>query len=52
MSNLLTWLRTNIHQYGMLYTSEELCERVTGEPLNFDYFMAYARQKYGHIYTL
>ena len=51
-SNLLTWLRTNIHQYGMLYTSEELCERVTGEPLNFDYFMAYARQKYGHIYTL
>ena len=52
MSNLLTWLRTNIHQYGMLYTSEELCERVTGEPLNFDYFMTYARQKYGHIYSL
>lgn len=51
-SKLLTWLRTNIHQYGMLYNSEELCQRVTGEPLNFDYFMAYARQKYGHIYNM
>lgn len=52
MSQLLSWLRTNIHQYGGLYTSEELCERVTGEPLNFDHFMAYARQKYSHIYGL
>lgn len=51
-ANLLTWLRTNIHQYGMLYNSEELCQRVTGEPLNFNYFMTYARKKYGHIYNM
>ncbi|MBL7786948.1 MAG: carboxypeptidase M32 [Chitinophagales bacterium] len=52
LGELLAWLRTNIHQYGMLYTSEELCQKVTGEPLNFDYFMQYAREKYGAIYGL
>ncbi|MDI3322245.1 carboxypeptidase M32 [Pinibacter soli] len=48
---LLQWLRTNIHQYGRKFTSEQLCERVTGEPLNIDHFMKYAREKYAGIYT-
>ncbi|MDH7462337.1 carboxypeptidase M32 [Chitinophagaceae bacterium 26-R-25] len=48
---LLQWLRTNIHQYGRKFTSEQLCERVTGEPLNIDHFMKYARAKYTGIYT-
>ena len=46
------WLNTNIHQEGRLYTSEELCERVTGEPLNLKYFMQYIREKYSKIYQL
>ncbi|MBV4357024.1 carboxypeptidase M32 [Pinibacter aurantiacus] len=48
---LLQWLRTNIHQHGRKFTSEQLCERVTGEPLNIDHFMKYARGKYLGIYT-
>ncbi len=49
---LLQWLRTNIHQYGQLYSAEELCVRITGEKLNFRYFMDYAREKYSFIYGL
>lgn len=49
---LLEWLRTNIHQYGRLYSAEELCKRITGEPLNFKYFMDYVRKKFSEIYAL
>lgn len=51
-SELLDWLRTNIHQYGRLYTAAELCEKVTGEKLNFAYFMRYAKEKYAQLYQL
>jgi len=47
---LLDWLRTNIHQHGRYYNAEELCEKITGEKLNFKYFMDYARKKFGGIY--
>ena len=47
---LLDWLRTNIHQHGQLYTASELCTNITGEPLNFQYFMDYAKKKYQGIY--
>lgn len=49
---LLDWLREHIHQYGRFYTAEELCIKITGEKLNFKYFMDYAEQKYGAIYKL
>lgn len=49
-SQLLQWLRTNIHQHGRFYSAEELCEKVTGETLNFKYFMDYAEKKYKNIY--
>lgn len=32
-SGLLEWLRTNIHQQGQRYRANELCEKVTGRPL-------------------
>ena len=48
---LLNWLRENIHQHGKLYSAKELCERITGEGLNFSYFMKYAKKKYGNIYN-
>lgn len=51
-SELLSWLRTQVHQHGKMYSADELCTRITGEPLNFDYFMHYARQKFGGIYGL
>lgn len=51
-SNLLSWLKTNIHQFGQKYSAEELCKNATGEELNFDYFMQYAEKKYQAIYQL
>ncbi len=50
-SHVLGWLRQQIHQYGRYYTSEELCMKTTGEPLNSKYFMDYACKKYGDIYA-
>jgi carboxypeptidase Taq len=47
---LLTWLRKNIHVHGRRYTSEELCKRVTGEPLTIACFLQYAIDKYKAIY--
>jgi carboxypeptidase Taq len=51
-ATLLKWLRTNIHQHGRRYTSEELCERITGEKLNPEYFMQYAREKFANVYEI
>jgi len=48
---LLNWLRENIHKHGRYYTSRELCEKITGEPLNFKYFLEYATKKYEKIYS-
>lgn len=47
---LLNWLRQQIHQFGRYYTSEELCEKVTGEGLNTRYFLDYLLAKYSNIY--
>lgn len=49
---LLTWLRQQVHRYGRYYTSNELCEKITGQPLEFKYFLEYAKQKFGDIYGL
>lgn len=48
---LLQWLRKEIHQHGQFYSAEDLCKKVTGEKLNFNYFMDYAREKYLKIYA-
>ena len=52
MQDLLLWLREKIHRFGKYYTSEELCQNICGEPLNFSYFMQYAKAKYGYIYGI
>lgn len=49
---LLDWLRENIHQYGRMYSADDLCIKITGESLNFKYFMDYAKEKYSAIYSL
>lgn len=47
---LLDWLRINIFAHGRYYLADELCEKVTGERLNFRYFMDYAKAKYAQVY--
>lgn len=40
------WLNENIYQYGRLKSAKELCTDISGEPLNFKYFLEYAKAKY------
>ncbi len=49
---ILHWLRGKVHQYGRRYTSEELCERITGSRLDTNQFMDYARKKFGQVYGI
>ena len=49
---LLDWLRNKIHKHGERYDAKVLCERITGEELNFKYFMEYVIKKYSNIYKL
>ena len=51
-TELLRWLRENVHIHGKTYTAKELCTRISGEELNFDYFLAYAKEKYSEIYGI
>jgi len=47
---VLTWLKQHIYTFGRYYTSEELCNRATGENLNSQYFIDHATKKYSDIY--
>lgn len=51
-SSILEWLRENIHRHGRKFTSEELCRKVTGKPLDTGFFRNYLLHKYSNIYTL
>lgn len=52
MQPLLAWLRTNIHRHGKKYSAKNLCRKITGEKLNFNYFLSYAKEKYKPLYNL
>ena len=49
---LLSWLRTNIHQYGRKYKPQELVQRVTGSPIDPEPYLQYLETKYGAVYGL
>lgn len=49
-SNILSWLRTHIHQYGRMMTAEEIINSICGEGLNADVFVSYLSKKYLTIY--
>jgi carboxypeptidase Taq len=49
---LLSWLRSEIHIKGRQFTSEELCQRVTGKTLDVQFFTDYLMEKYKPIYNL
>jgi carboxypeptidase Taq len=46
------WLRKNVYHHGSKFTTTELVERATGEPLSLDPYLDYLRTKYGAIYQL
>lgn len=49
---LLAWLRTNIHAHGRRYRAEELCQRVTGQPLKADGLLRYLEGKLRPLYRV
>jgi carboxypeptidase Taq len=44
------WMTEHVHSHGQRYTTPELIERATGEPLTVDYFLEYAREKFSDLY--
>ena len=51
-SELLGWLRKNIHQYGHKYEPQVLVEKVTGSKITPEPYVRYLTKKYGEIYGL
>ena len=49
---LETWLNRNIHQVGQRRRASDLCQDVTGNPLDSAPFLRYLRNKYGPLYGL
>jgi carboxypeptidase Taq len=43
------WLTETVHGHGCRYTTDELIREATGEPLTADYFLEYAREKFGTL---
>ena len=52
LTDLLGWLRTNIHSVGQRRTAEELLHDVTGESLRVDYLMDYLEGKFKPLYGI
>ena len=51
-SELLGWLRKNIHQFGHKYEPQALVERVTGSKITSEPYVRYLTKKYSEIYGL
>jgi len=50
LAPLHDWLKEKVYWHGKFYSAEELCINITGEKLNFSYFMKYAQKKYQRLY--
>lgn len=51
-SELLGWLRTNIHRHGHKYDPQVLVEKVTGSKITAEPYVRYLTRKYSEIYGL
>ena len=51
-SELLAWLRRNIHQHGQKYEPQQLVEKVTGSKITPEPYVRYLKKKYSEIYGL
>ncbi|HSX13610.1 MAG TPA: carboxypeptidase M32 [Chlamydiales bacterium] len=46
------WLKTNIHQWGKMYDSDQLAKRIAGKPLTETAYCNYLKEKYLEIYRI
>jgi carboxypeptidase Taq len=51
-SELLAWLRKNIHQHGQKYEPQQLVEKITGSKISPAPYVHYLTKKYSEIYGL
>jgi carboxypeptidase Taq len=51
-SELLAWLRKNIHRHGQKYEPQRLVEMVTGSTISPEPYVRYLTKKYSEIYGL
>ena len=51
-SELLAWLRKNIHQHGQKYEPQQLVKKVTGSTISPQPYVRYLTNKYSEIYGL
>lgn len=51
-STLHTWLRENVYQHGSKFTTTEIVQQATGEPLNVTHYANYLHTKFGALYEL
>jgi carboxypeptidase Taq len=46
------WLNRNIHVHGKRWPAEELCRKVTGQPLSAEPLMRHLQAKYAEVYGI
>lgn len=51
-SQLLGWLRKNIHEHGQRYRARDLGQKVTGQALSHKPLIEYLKKKYSEIYGI
>jgi len=51
-SELLGWLRTNIHQFGHKYDPQDLVQKITGSKITPEPYVRYLTKKYREVYRL
>lgn len=51
-TELLGWLRKNVHQYGHKYEPQALMQKVTGSKITPEPYVRYLTKKYSEIYGL
>jgi carboxypeptidase Taq len=49
-SELLGWLRKNVHQHGAKFEPQELVQRITGSKITPEPYIKYLSEKYSEIY--
>mgnify|MGYP000203422894 CR=1 FL=1 len=51
-ADLHEWLTENVHRHGARYETDDLVQKATGEAFTAEYFLEYAKEKYGELYDL
>ena len=52
IKEITAWLKGNIHQYGSLYNSKQVMERICGKEISAQPILSHFRKKYSRVYQL